>query len=53
MLSIITLSIIYAECRKQAHNAECRCAECRYAGCRYADCRYADCHGANICSALF
>jgi hypothetical protein len=25
------LSAIYAECRKQAHYAECRCAECRSA----------------------
>jgi hypothetical protein len=34
------LSVIYAECRKQAHYAECRYAECRYAECRYADCRH-------------
>ena len=27
----------YAECRKQAHYAECHYAECRYAGCRGAE----------------
>jgi hypothetical protein len=30
------LSINCAECRKQAHYAECRYAECRYAECRSA-----------------
>ncbi len=30
------LSVIYAECRKQAHYAECHYAECRYAECRSA-----------------
>ncbi len=30
------LSVIYAECRKQAHYAECH----------YGECRYAECHGA-------
>ncbi len=30
------LSVIYAECRKQAHDAECHYAECRYAECRGA-----------------
>ncbi len=33
------LNVIYADCRNQAHNAECLYAECRYAGCRYAECR--------------
>jgi hypothetical protein len=30
------LSVAYAECRKQAHYAECHYAECRYAECRGA-----------------
>ncbi len=29
------LSVNYAECRKQAHYAECRFAQCRYAKYRY------------------
>jgi hypothetical protein len=33
------LSVNYAECRKQAHYAECRYAECHYAECRYDECR--------------
>ncbi len=33
------LSVNYAECCKQAHNAEYRYAECRYAERRYAECR--------------
>ncbi len=35
-LEIVTLmlNVIYAECRKLAH-----CAQCRYAECRYAECR--------------
>ncbi len=33
------LSVNYAECRKQAHWAECCYAECRYTVCRYAECR--------------
>jgi hypothetical protein len=28
------VSVIYCECRKYAHYAECRNAECRYAKCR-------------------
>jgi hypothetical protein len=32
-------SVIYTECRKQAHYAECRYAECHYVECRYAECR--------------
>ncbi len=35
------LNVIYAECRKQAHYAECLYAEYRYAGCHYAECRSA------------
>ncbi len=31
-------SVNDAECRKQAHYAECH----------YAECRYAECHGARI-----
>jgi hypothetical protein len=30
------LNFVYAECRKQTHNAECHFAECRYAECRGA-----------------
>ncbi len=30
------LSVNHAECRKQAHYAECHYAKCRYAECRYA-----------------
>ncbi len=36
------LSVIYAECHKQAHDAECYNAEFRYAECRYAECRSAE-----------
>jgi hypothetical protein len=39
MRSVVMLSVIYAECRKQAHYAECHYAECCYAECRYAECR--------------
>jgi hypothetical protein len=39
------LSASYAECRKQAHWAECCYAECRYAECCNAECRYAECRG--------
>jgi hypothetical protein len=39
MLSVIHAIVNYAECRKQAHYAECRCAVCRYAECRWAECR--------------
>ncbi len=40
------LSVIYADCQKQAlyaeyHNDECHCAECRYAKYRGA---FIDCH---------
>ncbi len=31
------LSVVYIECHKQTHYAECRYAECRYAECRSAD----------------
>jgi hypothetical protein len=33
------LSVNYAECRKQAHYAECQYPESRYADCCYAECR--------------
>jgi hypothetical protein len=42
------LSANYAECRKQAHYAECHYAECRYAQRRYAECRGA----ANLLSFI-
>jgi hypothetical protein len=31
MHSVVMMSVIYGECRKQAHYAECHYAECRYA----------------------
>jgi hypothetical protein len=31
--SVVLLGVIYADCRKQADNAESRNAECHYAGC--------------------
>jgi hypothetical protein len=40
------LSFIYAECRKQAHYAECHYAECRKQA-HYAECHYAECRGAS------
>jgi len=38
-LNIMALStrICYAECRKQAHRADCHYAECRYGECRSAE----------------
>ncbi len=39
MRSVVMLRVIYAECRKQTHYAECHYAECRYVDCRYAECR--------------
>ncbi len=33
------LSVLYAECHKQALNAVCDYAECHYAECHYAECR--------------
>ncbi len=51
MLSVVMLSVIYVECRNQAHNDECHYAECRYAECHYAECRYAECHYAECCYA--
>jgi hypothetical protein len=44
--SVSMLSVIYVECRKQAHYAECHYAECHYAECHYAECHYAECRGA-------
>jgi hypothetical protein len=35
------LSVVYAECLKQTHYAECH-----YAECRYAKCHFAEIHGA-------
>jgi hypothetical protein len=46
------LSVIYAECHKQTHCAECRYAECHYAECHYAECRYAECHYAECRGAV-
>ncbi len=50
------LSVIFAECHKQAHYGECRYAECRFTECRHAEhcydeCRYAECHYAECCYA--
>ncbi len=42
--------VIYAECSKLAHYAECRYAECRYAECRYAESRGA---GENNVKVIF
>ncbi len=33
------ISVNFAECRKQAHYAECRYAKFHYAECRYDECR--------------
>ncbi len=41
MLSIVHASVMYAECRKQAHYDECHYAECRFDECHYAECRVA------------
>ncbi len=38
MLNVVMLIVVYPECRKQTHYAECRYAECRYAECRSAPC---------------
>jgi hypothetical protein len=40
------LSVICAECCKQAHNAKWHYAECHYAECHYAECHYAECYFA-------
>ncbi len=44
---LFKLSVVYAECYKQIHYAECRYAECHYAECRYAECHYAEYRGAS------
>jgi hypothetical protein len=48
--SVVMLSVIYAECRKEAHYAQCHYAECRkeahYAEGHYPQCHYAVCGGA-------
>jgi hypothetical protein len=44
------LSVVYAECRKQAQYAECQYAECRYAECHYAECRAAHSGALNVIS---
>jgi hypothetical protein len=31
--SVVTPSVIYADCRKQPHYAQCRYAECHHAEC--------------------
>jgi hypothetical protein len=51
------LNVIYAECRKHAHYAECLYAvchytECLYAECHYAECLYAECRNAECRDAL-
>ncbi len=45
-LNTVMLSVVYAECRKKAHYAECCYAECCYAECCYAECCYAECRYA-------
>jgi hypothetical protein len=39
MLSVLMLSVIYAQCHMLASFAEFHYAECRYVECRYAECR--------------
>jgi hypothetical protein len=46
------LNVIYAECSKQTHYAECRYAECHYAEYRYAECRHAEYRYAECPSAM-
>jgi hypothetical protein len=56
MLTVIRLTVTYAECRNQALLPKCHYTEgrnfechilsvCRYSECHYAECRYADCPG--------
>ncbi len=42
------LSVVYADCYKEAPNAECCHAECHHVECCYADRRYAECRGTFI-----
>jgi hypothetical protein len=47
------LCVVYAECRKQAYNAECNAefnAECHYAECHYAEFRDA---ATTLCITIF
>jgi hypothetical protein len=39
MQSVVILRVVYGECRKQAHYAECHYAECRFPERRCAECR--------------
>ena len=50
-LNTVMLSVVYAECHKQAHYVEFCYAECRCAECRYAECRHAECRGASFSSS--
>ncbi len=49
------LSVIYTECLKLGHYAQCCYAECHYAEClklgHYAQCCYAECHYAECHNA--
>ncbi len=45
-LETAMLSVVYAECCKEASYAEYHNAERRYAKCRFAKCRFAEFRGA-------
>jgi hypothetical protein len=53
MLSLVMLSVAYAECRKCAPYAECRYDGCHYAECHYAQFRYTECHYAECRGAIY
>ncbi len=38
-VSVVVLSVIYVDSRKQTHNTKQRYAECRCAECHYSECR--------------
>jgi hypothetical protein len=44
---LFVLSVIYADCHKQALSVECHYDDYRYAECRYTECRYAECGGVD------
>jgi hypothetical protein len=46
LVSFMLNVVVYGECRKQTHDAECHYAECCYAECHYAECCYVECHYA-------
>ncbi len=39
MQNVDMLTVVYAECLREAYYAECHYAECHYAECHYAECR--------------